>query len=175
MGSKLRAARFTVVVADWLLDDILARYPGLRPSQVVLGHMGVDTRKWVPEEGPSDDPPFRLATVARLHHAKGYNVLPRPVVVMEALALGLPVVGTDAGGIPEIITTERDGLVVPAEDDERLAEAIARLMDDPELRRRLGTNARQTAIERFDSRIGAASLYEHLFGASPPATSAPAS
>jgi colanic acid/amylovoran biosynthesis glycosyltransferase len=116
--------------------------------------------------------------IARLPAANAFVLAsrsdPRPVVVMEALALGIPVVGTDAGGIPEIITTGRNGLVVPAEDDERLAEAIARLMDDPELRRRLGTNARQTAIRRFDSRIGAASLYEHL-GASRPATSAPAS
>lgn len=90
------------------------------------------------------------------------------VAYMEAMALGLPTIGADAGGVGEIITHERDGLLVPPEDDERVAAAVARLMDDPELRRRLGTNARRTIVERFDSRIGAARLYERLFGTPPP-------
>jgi glycosyltransferase involved in cell wall biosynthesis len=94
---------------------------------------------------------------------------PLGVVYMEAMALGLPTIGTDAGGVGEIITDEQDGLLVPPEDDERLAEAVARLQDDPPLRHRLGRNARRTIVERFDSRIGAAKLYERLFGAAPPA------
>jgi glycosyltransferase involved in cell wall biosynthesis len=93
---------------------------------------------------------------------------PLGVAYMEAMALGLPTVGTDAGGVGEIITHNHDGLLVPPEDDERLAAAIARLMDDPGLRRRIGKNARQTIVDRFDSRIGAAVLYERLFGMTPP-------
>jgi glycosyltransferase involved in cell wall biosynthesis len=93
---------------------------------------------------------------------------PLGVVYMEAMALGLPTIGTDAGGVGEIITDEQDGLLVPPEDDERLAEAVARLLDDPALRQRLGANARRTIVERFDSRIGAAKFYERLFGAAPP-------
>ena len=90
------------------------------------------------------------------------------VAYMEAMALGLPTIATDAGGAGEIIITGHDGLLVPPEDDERLATAIASLMDDSELRRRLGKNARRTIVERFDSRIGAATLYERLFGTPPP-------
>ena len=49
--------------------------------------------------------------IRRLHAADAFVLAsrsdPRPVVVMEALALGLPVIGTDAGGIPEIVTSER--------------------------------------------------------------------
>jgi colanic acid/amylovoran biosynthesis glycosyltransferase len=90
------------------------------------------------------------------------------VAYMEAMALGLPTIGTDVGGVGEVITDSHDGLLVPSEDDERLAAAIARLMDDSELRRRLSRNARRTAVERFDSRIGAATLFERLFGAPPP-------
>jgi colanic acid/amylovoran biosynthesis glycosyltransferase len=102
------------------------------------------------------------------------RVEPRSVAYMEAMALGLPTIGTDVGGSAEIITSEQDGLLVASEDDEGLAAAIARLMDDPELRRRLSQNARRTAVERFDSRIGAATLYERLFGTPPPlATPAP--
>ena len=110
--------------------------------------------------------------IESLGHADAFvlasRVEPRAVAYMEAMALGLPTIGTDVGGSAEIITSEQDGLLVPSEDDERLAAAIARLMDDPELRRRLGRNARRTAVERFDSRIGAATLYEHLFGTPPP-------
>jgi colanic acid/amylovoran biosynthesis glycosyltransferase len=94
---------------------------------------------------------------------------PLGVVYMEAMALGLPTIGTDAGGVGEIITDEHDGLLVPPEDVERLVEAVARLQDDPPLRQRLGLNARRTIVEGFDSRIGAAKLYERLFGTIPPA------
>jgi glycosyltransferase involved in cell wall biosynthesis len=87
---------------------------------------------------------------------------------MEAMALGLPAIGTAAGGVGEIITNEHDGLLVPPDDDEQLAAAVARLMDDPDLRQRLGRNARRTIVERFDSRIGAATLYERLFDTPPP-------
>ena len=78
------------------------------------------------------------------------------------MALGLPVIGADAGAIPEIVTPDVDGLLFSADDEVELAEAIARLMDDSELRDRLGQTARQTVMERFDSRIGAAVLYEGL-------------
>jgi colanic acid/amylovoran biosynthesis glycosyltransferase len=110
--------------------------------------------------------------IARLRDADAFvlasRVEPRAVAYMEAMALGLPTIGTEVGGSAEIITSEQDGLLVPSDDDERLAAAIARLMDDPELRRRLSQNARRTAVERFDSRIGAATLYERLFGTRPP-------
>jgi colanic acid/amylovoran biosynthesis glycosyltransferase len=86
---------------------------------------------------------------------------------MEAMALGMATIGTQVGGVSEVITHDHDGLLVPPEDDESLAEAIGRLIDDPELRQRLGKNARLTILERFDSRIGATKLYERLFGTSP--------
>jgi glycosyltransferase involved in cell wall biosynthesis len=100
------------------------------------------------------------------------RVEPLGVAYMEAMALGMPTIGTQVGGVGEVITHDHDGLLVPAEDDERLAAAVARLIDDPNLRRRLGRNARRTIVERFDSRIGAAKLYQRLFGAPPPTTSA---
>ena len=99
------------------------------------------------------------------------RVEPLGVAYMEAMALGLPTIGTETGGVGEVITHEHDGLLVPPEDDERLAAAIARLMDDPDLRRRLGSTARETTVQRFDSRIGAAILYQRLFGTKPPPSS----
>ncbi len=59
--------------------------------------------------------------------------------LIEAMACGLPVVGTDAGGIPELIENGRNGFVVPREDPAALAEAILRLAGDDPLRNRMGS------------------------------------
>jgi len=73
-----------------------------------------------------------------------------PVVLMEAMAMEIPCVATWITGIPEIIRHEIDGLLAPPGDAEALARAIARLMDDPELRRSLGQQARLRILEKFD-------------------------
>jgi colanic acid/amylovoran biosynthesis glycosyltransferase len=97
---------------------------------------------------------------------------PLGVVYMEAMAVGLPAVGTDAGGVREIITDGVDGLLVPPRDARALAGAIARLLDDPALRARLGAAGRRTIQQRFDARAGAATLYQRMFGALPASVSA---
>ncbi len=89
---------------------------------------------------------------------------PLGVAYVEAMALGVPTIGTAAGGVAEIITDGVDGLLIPARNAERLSAAIARLIDDEFLRRRLGKAGRQTVERRFDSRVGAATLYERLTG-----------
>ena len=92
---------------------------------------------------------------------------PLGVVYMEAMAAGIPAIGTNAGGVPEIISHREDGLLVPPQDETALAEALACLMDDPQLRQQLSQNGRRTIVERFDSRLGAATLYERLYGTPP--------
>jgi colanic acid/amylovoran biosynthesis glycosyltransferase len=72
-----------------------------------------------------------------------------PVVLMEAMAMEIPCVATWVTGVPEIITHEVDGLLIPPGDAHALARALARLMDDEELRRRLGTQARVRIEEKF--------------------------
>jgi colanic acid/amylovoran biosynthesis glycosyltransferase len=75
-----------------------------------------------------------------------------PVVLMEAMAMEIPCVAPWVNGIPEIVTHETDGLLVPPGDAEALARAIARLMDDAEFRRALGQRARLKILEKFDLR-----------------------
>jgi glycosyltransferase involved in cell wall biosynthesis len=75
-----------------------------------------------------------------------------PVVLMEAMAMEIPCVAPWVNGIPEIVTHETDGLLVPPGDAEALARAIGRLMDDAELRRTLGQRARLKILEKFDLR-----------------------
>jgi glycosyltransferase involved in cell wall biosynthesis len=65
-----------------------------------------------------------------------------PMVVLEAFAYGIPVVATSVGAIPELIETERNGLLVPAGDVDALANALCRLLDSAELRRKLGEAGR---------------------------------
>lgn len=65
-------------------------------------------------------------------------------VVLEAFARGRPVVGTDGGGIPDIVTDELDGLLIPRADTPALVAALRRVLDDKALVERLGAAARET-------------------------------
>ena len=73
-----------------------------------------------------------------------------PVVLMEAMAMAIPCVTTYITGIPELIRNGVDGLLVAPSDDEELADALARLMDDAELRRRLGGNGRERVLNNYN-------------------------
>jgi len=70
-------------------------------------------------------------------------------VVMEAMALGLPVVGTAIGGTPEQIAAGETGLLVPPADPTALAEALAGLIASKETRRAMGEAARERIREKF--------------------------
>jgi glycosyltransferase involved in cell wall biosynthesis len=65
-------------------------------------------------------------------------------VVLEAFARGRPVIGTDGGGIPDIVTDGVDGLLIPRADTAALADAMTRVLEDRELCERLGAAARET-------------------------------
>jgi glycosyltransferase involved in cell wall biosynthesis len=73
-----------------------------------------------------------------------------PTVLLEAMALGLPCVGSDVTGIPGAIDDGQSGLIAPEGDAVALARAIARLLDDPGLRARLSTEARRVVERDFD-------------------------
>jgi glycosyltransferase involved in cell wall biosynthesis len=72
-----------------------------------------------------------------------------PNVLLESMALGLPVAASNVDGVPEAITDGQDGLLVPPGNAAALAEALAKLIDDPVLRRRLGVSARERVSEDF--------------------------
>ncbi len=75
------------------------------------------------------------------------------VVTLKAAASGVPVVGFEAGGVPESVLHGESGLLVPPEDSAALRDAIAALMDDDARRRELGARGRQRMLEEFS--IGA--------------------
>lgn len=73
-----------------------------------------------------------------------------PLSVMEAMASGLPVVCTAVGGVPELVADGVSGFLVPAGDQETLADRLERLIADPELRRSMGRRGACEADLRFD-------------------------
>ncbi|MGY1671029.1 glycosyltransferase family 4 protein [Geodermatophilus sp. SYSU D00710] len=90
-----------------------------------------------------------------------------PLSVLEAMAAGLPVVATDVGDVARAVDHGVTGLVVPAHDPEALAEALATLLTDPDLRRRMGAAGRERATTMFSSGVTAqrvSALYDGLRG-----------
>jgi glycosyltransferase involved in cell wall biosynthesis len=77
-------------------------------------------------------------------HAEGF-----PNAVLEYLAAGKSIIATSVGGVPEIIDSGRNGLLVPPNDPAALADAIVRIVADRSLASRLGDQARRDAADRF--------------------------
>jgi glycosyltransferase involved in cell wall biosynthesis len=96
-----------------------------------------------------------------------------PTTVLEAMASGRPVVATTAGGIVDLIVDGENGLLVPPGDEYKLAEAMIQLLNDADLRDRLGAGA-QERVQRFTSSAVAerleavyARVAPRIFGTSP--------
>lgn len=88
-----------------------------------------------------------------------------PNVLVEAMAMELPVVSTGISGIPELIEDRINGLLVPQKDAGALAQALEELLNDPKLCRNLGLAARLTVCWNFNSRDNILTLKD-LFQAS---------
>ena len=138
------------------LPTLLRAYESLgsnRPPLLLVGRRTPDTPTSFPDgaevraEWPHD---HVMAAFRRCLFA----VLPStcldacPTTVLEAMASGRPVVATTTGGIVDMIVDGENGLLVPPGDEHRLAEAVARLLNDPDLRARLAIGA-QERVHRF--------------------------
>ena len=126
--------------------ESLARETGLADAVVFAG------QRFRPE------PFYRLMTVfARSSRAEGM-----PVAVLEAWASGLPVVCTAVGGLPELVTHQQTGWLVPPGDTNAFAEAIGEVLDDRPLASRVGAAGREFVRLRF-GRDQIALQYENLY------------
>jgi glycosyltransferase involved in cell wall biosynthesis len=85
-----------------------------------------------------------------------------PVVLMEAMSCGLPVVASRLSGIPELVEHGVEGLLVPPGDAVALADAIETLRDDPGLRARLGAAARSRIEREFDLATNARAILDRI-------------
>jgi glycosyltransferase involved in cell wall biosynthesis len=88
---------------------------------------------------------------------------PLGVAYMEAMSCEVPTVGTAAGGVPELITDGHDGLLVPPQNPEALADALTRLAEDPDMALSLAQAGRARVVSGFDSSRGAAMLVREIW------------
>lgn len=89
----------------------------------------------------------------------------QPFSVIEAFAAGVPIVGSDIPTVAGMIHDGEQGLLVPVRDPDRLADAIAELIAEPERRRRMGAAGRATAEAQYDRAVfrdRIADLYRRL-------------
>jgi glycosyltransferase involved in cell wall biosynthesis len=128
---------------------ITLRLVGSGPAEAELRLLAADLGVIVEFDGFIDQP--ALPTAYAQAQAYAFPTLEDPfgIVVLEAAASGVPIVASPYGGATlDLIEDERTGLVRDPFDHARFAAALVRLADDPELRRRLGDAARETARQR---------------------------
>ena len=144
-----RLLRDRSVPVDLLLaGEPDAGNPAAVPEEEVAGWVAQGVVRWL---GHVDDMPalFRSVDIVALPSYR--EGLPKGLI--EAGASGCALVTTDVPGCREVVTHERDGLLVPVRDAAALAGAIERLASDPALRARLAAAAREKAVAEFDERI----------------------
>jgi glycosyltransferase involved in cell wall biosynthesis len=104
-----------------------------------------------------------------LHHAEGLSNS-----IMEYMASGLPVVCTESGGNREVVLEGRTGFIVPPHDARAVADALARLVDDPGSARRFGEAGSERIRDEFSTRVmveRTVAVYETVIGDRPKARS----
>ena len=138
---------------------IFARTAACVPARLLLAGDGPEittAERAAQEAGVGDRVHFlgEQEDVERVYGASDLFLLPSEhesfgLSALEALACGVPVVGTDSGGLPEVVQDGRTGYLVEVGDVERAAEHAVRLLRDDVLRRRMGEAARADAVQRF--------------------------
>lgn len=78
-----------------------------------------------------------------------YEAEGHPLVILEAMQFGLPVIATSWRGIPSIVENNCTGMLVPIKDEKALAAKIGELVSNPDLRHEMGRNGRQRFLEHF--------------------------
>ncbi len=144
------AGRLGVQKALGVALDALAAVPGVTLAIAGDGPERERLRRRARELGLGGRARFLGAvsreTVLRLFRAADASLLSSswenfPHTVVEALAVGCPVIATAVGGVPEVVRDGENGLLVPPGDPDALAAAIRRFFGDEELRRRLAETA----------------------------------
>lgn len=139
-------------------------------EEAVTGYLS-ELREQLSRLGLSDRVEFLGAVAEERHRAaiEGAHVFVLAsldegisVAAMEAMAMQTPVVVTDVGGMRELVDPDVDALMVPARDPHALADAVARILDDPLLATRLSESSRAKVAREFHHRRSAEALAECL-------------
>ena len=154
----------------------LSQEKGLRyliEACFLLNQAGLPTKVLIIGDGPQRNELEKLASSKNLCHqvlfvgfqkdvhnwlpALDAFVLPSvtegtPMSLLEAMSWGLPVVASDVGGIPQIIDSEKNGVLVPPRQPEKIKEAIYRLYINKDFRKSIGLEARKTVESKYGIR-----------------------
>jgi glycosyltransferase involved in cell wall biosynthesis len=158
-NQRIRCLAVSRLVERKGLDDLIRAFAALERGRYELEIVGggadeQSLRAMVADLGLEDlvhfaGPLDRVRTAARYREADIFTLASWEEAFgnafAEALASGLPVVGTNVGGIPELVEHGRNGVLVPPRDPETLAEAIRFLGERPELRAEMGRRNRAHA------------------------------
>lgn len=146
-AAKVSARRDTVfLVIGGAIGGFSESYPS--ELRALAAKLGLTDR--VRFTGHRSDVPRVLSALDVFVHASAAE--PFGIVIVEAMAAGVPVIATRGGGVGEIVTDGVDGLLVDFGDDAGLAAAIERMLVDESLAARLVAAARRTVTERFTVR-----------------------
>lgn len=126
----------------------LARVHGVASQVHLLGSVSEDEVR----RNLSEAHVFALASLAE----------PLGVAIMEAMAMGVPVVVTRGGGVTELVRDGDDGLLVDVRAPDQIADAIQRLLNDPDKARAIGRAGRASIKRAFHHRVSAETLAETL-------------
>jgi len=112
-----------------------------RPLRSLVLQLGLRNVTFTGRVQPHEIPEYYAANDV---YVQSPNVDNMPTSILEAFASGLPVVSTEAGGVPAILTDGTHGLLAPCDDHHALADRINSLLEQPTLARTLVSNARAT-------------------------------
>jgi len=131
-----------------------------------IGELGLDDTASLP--GAVD-----VAGRHKLYAAADVFLLPShgenfPMVVLEAMAAGLPIVATRVGAVPEMIKDGETGLLIEPKDPEAIAEAVCELLDAPERAAELGRQARERFDELYEVDGPISKMWAELYNAEQP-------
>lgn len=160
--SKIAPARKMTVIHNGIKPEDY-NFEERTEKEFVIGTIGETTKNKGHKyliEACKNIPNIKLNIISNVPNASKYLknfdifVLPSikeglPYAILEAGLAGLPVVASNVGGIPEIIENEKDGLLVPPENSEKLSEAIKKLIDNKPLRETLAKNLNEKIKKEF--------------------------
>jgi glycosyltransferase involved in cell wall biosynthesis len=145
------------------------RFPDLKLVLAGDGFERPDLERLAQERGLGGDCVFLgwvpNAELPQYYQASAVSVIPSleegfGIPAAEAMGCAIPVVASDAGGLPEVVEDGVTGYVVPKGNVEALAEAVGKLLADDDLRGRMGHAARERAVRLFDWDVTARAFEE---------------
>jgi phosphatidylinositol alpha-mannosyltransferase len=165
-GLRYVLGAFSRLKWDWPQLRLLVVGPG-KPDSDSYRIMSERNLKDVVFVGPvSDEDKARYYKSADIYCSPATGRESFGIVLLEAMAAGRPVIASDIEGYSSVITHEKEGLLVPPKKDDALADAIARLLNDHDLRMKLAVNGRERAEEFRWERVAARVMdyYQSLLG-----------